>query len=148
MKAAVLQALQRASGYNVRMCSASKILQCQGPMGVQAAHLQDLAAQNQTPTKTVRDMVEKFTSMVGASATYKAATVDRTKLLKLLPKSQDDLPTRTMSDSWDCAVIPLSTNERLREKYVTFNEGVRIGRLLEDLDVFSGAFYAGNYPQL
>ncbi|KAA0200829.1 hypothetical protein HAZT_HAZT000286, partial [Hyalella azteca] len=40
-------------------------------------------------------------------------------------------------DSWDSAVIPLSTNKCLREKYITFNEGVRIGRLLEDLDVFS-----------
>ena len=43
-----------------------------------------------------------------------------------------------LQDSWDSAIIPLGSEERLREKYVSFMGGVRMGRLLEDLDVFAG----------
>lgn len=43
-----------------------------------------------------------------------------------------------LQDSWDAAIIPLGSEKRLREKYVTFMGGVRVGRLLEDLDVFAG----------
>ncbi|XP_018012625.1 acyl-coenzyme A thioesterase 9, mitochondrial-like [Hyalella azteca] len=133
----LFKSFQAALGCTTRGLSVNGFLFPGNHVIIQRSSLGDAAAQNAMPTKTVRDMVDKFTCMVGASSTYSAATVDRTELLKLLPKSQDELPTRTMSDSWDSAVIPLSTNKCLREKYITFNEGVRIGRLLEDLDVFS-----------
>ncbi|KAK8401607.1 hypothetical protein O3P69_001026 [Scylla paramamosain] len=89
-----------------------------------------------TPTQTIRDVISNLTSKVGAARSF-TETVDRSHLLLLLPCSQDELPTRTMKDSWDSAIIPLGSEERLREKYVTFMGGVRVGRLLEDLDVFA-----------
>ncbi|XP_050699607.1 acyl-coenzyme A thioesterase 9, mitochondrial-like isoform X1 [Eriocheir sinensis] len=89
-----------------------------------------------TPTKTVRDIICSLTSKVGAAHSFSEA-VDRSHLLKLLPQSQEELPPRTMKDSWDAAIIPLGSEKRLREKYVTFMGGVRVGRLLEDLDVFA-----------
>lgn len=88
------------------------------------------------PIKTVREVVQNLTNKVGAAKSF-TQVVDRTSLLKLLPASQDELPSRTMKDSWDSAIIPLGTEERLREKYMTFLGGVRVGRLLEDLDVFA-----------
>ncbi|XP_066973612.1 acyl-coenzyme A thioesterase 9, mitochondrial-like isoform X1 [Macrobrachium rosenbergii] len=88
------------------------------------------------PVKTVRDVIENLTEKVGATKSY-TQVVDRTSLLELLPASQDELPPRSMKDSWDSAIIPLGSEERLREKYVTFLGGVRVGRLLEDLDVFA-----------
>ncbi|XP_068219117.1 acyl-coenzyme A thioesterase 9, mitochondrial-like isoform X1 [Palaemon carinicauda] len=88
------------------------------------------------PVKTVKDVIQELTHKVGAAKSY-TQTIDRTSLLELLPASQDELPPRSMKDSWDSAIIPLGSEERLREKYVTFLGGVRIGRLLEDLDVFA-----------
>lgn len=53
------------------------------------------------------------------------------------PKSVKDLPPRTMQDSFTSAVIPLSTDLALRDKYVTFLGSVRLGRLMEDMDLFA-----------
>ena len=55
-----------------------------------------------------------------------------------LPASQDELPSRSMEDSFLWARIPLGTDIKLREKYVNFHNHVRFGRLLEDLDTMSG----------
>ncbi|XP_045623522.1 acyl-coenzyme A thioesterase 9, mitochondrial isoform X1 [Procambarus clarkii] len=110
-------------------------------------HLRSLAApmqkrqlhmtpQEVSPSKTIRDVITDLTHKVGASKSF-SQVVDRTFLLELLPASRDELPVRTMMDSWDSVLIPLGSEERLREKYVTFMGGVRIGRLLEDLDVFA-----------
>ena len=57
-----------------------------------------------------------------------------------LPASQDELPSRSMEDSFLWARIPLGTDIKLREKYVNFHNHVRFGRLLEDLDTMSGIF--------
>ena len=59
------------------------------------------------------------------------------ELMKLLPESQDELPVRKMSDSFDHAIIPLGQDLKLREKYMNPYGGVRVGRLLEDMDVFA-----------
>ncbi len=42
-----------------------------------------------------------------------------------------------MSDSFDQALIPLGSDLRLRDRYITHFGGVRVGRLLEDMDVFA-----------
>ena len=57
--------------------------------------------------------------------------------MKLLPSSQDELPYRKMSDSFDHAIIPLGQDLTLRDKYINPYGGVRMGRLLEDMDVFA-----------
>ncbi|KAK7074699.1 Acyl-coenzyme A thioesterase 9, mitochondrial [Halocaridina rubra] len=94
------------------------------------------SAEDTPPTKTVRDVIQSLTDKVGAAKSF-SQTVDRTALLELLPTSQKELPSRSMKDSWDSAIIPLGSEIRLREKYMTFLGGVRVGRLLEDLDVFA-----------
>lgn len=40
-------------------------------------------------------------------------------------------------DSYASAVIPLGQDPVLREKYMTHQKTVRVGRLMEDLDVFA-----------
>lgn len=61
----------------------------------------------------------------------------REHLLRYQPKSVDELPARTMQDSFTSAVIPLSTDFELQDKYVTFLGSVRLGRLMEDMDQFA-----------
>lgn len=55
-----------------------------------------------------------------------------------LAKSQSDLPSRKLYDSYDEAIIPLSTDLEFREAYHNALHRVRFGRLLEDLDTFAG----------
>jgi acyl-coenzyme A thioesterase 9 len=61
----------------------------------------------------------------------------REELMHILPKSQDELPPRKMLDSYDAALIPLGSDRILRDRYSTIHGGVRIGRLLEDMDIFA-----------
>ncbi|XP_042228447.1 acyl-coenzyme A thioesterase 9, mitochondrial-like isoform X2 [Homarus americanus] len=92
--------------------------------------------QDESSGKTVKEVISSLTHKIGAAKSF-GEVMDRSYLFDLLPASQDELPPRNMMDSWDSAIIPLGSEERLREKYVTFMGGVRIGRLLEDLDVFA-----------
>ena len=57
--------------------------------------------------------------------------------MKMVPKSQEELTPRRMMDSFDQGLIPLGSNNKLRDTYTTFLGGVRIGRLLEDMDMFA-----------
>ena len=61
----------------------------------------------------------------------------REELLKYMPSSQDEIPARRMTDSYDEAIIPLSTDTVLSDKYRTHVGGVRVGRLLEDMGEFT-----------
>ena len=61
----------------------------------------------------------------------------REELLKYMPSSQDEIPVRRMTDSYDEAIIPLSTDTVLSDKYRTHVGGVRVGRLLEDMGEFT-----------
>lgn len=42
-----------------------------------------------------------------------------------------------MQDSFTSAIIPLSSDKVLQDKYVTFLGHVRLGRLMEDMDLFA-----------
>lgn len=75
---------------------------------------------------------------MGIERGYQTLPKSRDHLLKYLPKSQQDLPVRKMSDSFDCAIIPLSTNLELQEKYIAYLGHIRYGRLMEDMDIFAG----------
>ncbi|XP_069687644.1 acyl-coenzyme A thioesterase 9, mitochondrial-like isoform X2 [Periplaneta americana] len=74
---------------------------------------------------------------MGIDRGYSTEHKSREHLLPLLPKSQDELPVRTMKDSFSMAVIPLSRDASLQEKYVSVFGSVRYGRLLEALDMFA-----------
>ncbi|CAL8127184.1 unnamed protein product [Orchesella dallaii] len=58
-------------------------------------------------------------------------------LMKLLPTDNDNLPPRTMKDSFVTAIIPLKSNLMVRERYVNPDGNLRIGRFLEEMDFFS-----------
>lgn len=55
-----------------------------------------------------------------------------------MPNNQGDLTASKMMDSYVECVIPLSSDISLRERYATFHSSLRVGRLLEDLDVLGG----------
>lgn len=42
-----------------------------------------------------------------------------------------------MQDSFTSAIIPLATDLTIRDKYITFLGSVRLGRLMEDMDMFA-----------
>ncbi|XP_042371949.1 acyl-coenzyme A thioesterase 9, mitochondrial-like, partial [Plectropomus leopardus] len=59
---------------------------------------------------------------------------ERVSLSSMLAKSQKDLPAKRMKDSYLEVHLPLGSEPQLREKYLTFHNTVRFGRILEDLD--------------
>ncbi|ELT98028.1 hypothetical protein CAPTEDRAFT_123067 [Capitella teleta] len=54
-----------------------------------------------------------------------------------LAQSQAELPSKSMIDSYEAAVIPLKSDKELRGKYVNSFNLVRYGRIMEDLDTMA-----------
>ncbi|XP_031344032.1 acyl-coenzyme A thioesterase 9, mitochondrial-like isoform X1 [Photinus pyralis] len=88
---------------------------------------------------TIQHLKEELAAWMGVECGYKPLnqTISRTHLLQYLPTKQKELPDRTMSDSFVSALIPLSSDLELQDKYVSFLGHVRVGRLLEDMDIFA-----------
>ncbi|KAK9501646.1 hypothetical protein O3M35_012337 [Rhynocoris fuscipes] len=86
---------------------------------------------------TIDDVKSEVMRKMGVAKGYAPEPPDRSPLLKYLPRSQDDLPVRSMKDSFGTALIPLGTNLDLQMKYTTLMGNVRKGRMLEDLDIFA-----------
>ncbi|KAB0798135.1 hypothetical protein PPYR_09128 [Photinus pyralis] len=61
----------------------------------------------------------------------------RKKLTQFMAKNQKELPIRTIDDSFVYATIPLSSDPQIRIKYTAIMGTIRIGRLLEDMDMFA-----------
>ncbi|XP_010594044.2 acyl-coenzyme A thioesterase 9, mitochondrial isoform X1 [Loxodonta africana] len=79
----------------------------------------------------------KLREIVGASTNWRdhVKAVEERKLLHgFLAKSQEGLPPRRMKDSYTEVLLPLGGQPELREKYLTVQNTVRFGRILEDLD--------------
>lgn len=74
---------------------------------------------------------------MGVSLDYLETPASKAHTAQYLPKNQNELPKRTMNDSFTSALIPLSTDLKLREQYLSFMGHVRYGRLLEDMDIFA-----------
>lgn len=79
----------------------------------------------------------KIVKKLGIQKAYSVLKQSREHLLQYEPKSINELPPRSMQDSFTSAVIPLSTDSKLQDKYVTFLGSVRLGRLMEDMDLFA-----------
>lgn len=62
------------------------------------------------------------------------------KLLEFMPQSQEEIPSRTMKESFVSAYIPLKTDSQLRDRYLAASGQLRVGRLLEDVDIFAGVY--------
>lgn len=83
------------------------------------------------------EVKQQLIKHMGIDRVYKPLQSSRSHLLSLLPTSQAELPPRKMNDSFASAIIPLKDDVSLQEKYVTFKGYVRLGRLLEDMDIFA-----------
>lgn len=85
----------------------------------------------------VSNVRNRLRKIVGASTNWsdhQQAMAERVSLSSMLAKSQSDLPPRSMKDSHLEVHLPLGSQPQLREKYLTFHNSVRFGRILEDLD--------------
>ena len=90
----------------------------------------------QEPSKVIQTL---YKHVVGASKNFDPKFYDwwQEKLLKILPTDQSQLPARRMLDSFDSAIIPVASDLEFREKYLGSSGNIRVGRLLEDMDIFS-----------
>ncbi|XP_070499028.1 acyl-coenzyme A thioesterase 9, mitochondrial-like [Chironomus tepperi] len=86
---------------------------------------------------TMKDVKLKIIEKMGLQFGYNPLQHTREHLVQYTPKSIDELPPRSMQDSFTSAIIPLSTDVKLREKYVGFLGSLRVGRLMEDMDLFA-----------
>ncbi|KAH8263239.1 hypothetical protein KR044_006436, partial [Drosophila immigrans] len=77
----------------------------------------------------------KIQKRMGVKPGYHTIPVCRSGLLKFQPK-REDLPIRRLRDSFTTAVVPISMISK-RERYINHLARVRIGSLVEDLDLFA-----------
>jgi len=89
--------------------------------------------------RTLAEVVSALSGIIGGPSTYDPDLYNkrRQELVDILPARQADLPARRMLDSYDSAIIPIGSDPSLRDRYLTHHGGVRIGRLLEDMDIFA-----------
>ncbi|KAH8306373.1 hypothetical protein KR018_009320, partial [Drosophila ironensis] len=81
----------------------------------------------------VTDIIRKES---GADVGYHTIPKPRDHLLQYQPK-REDLEPRTMRDSHTRAILPLGSSEVIRERYINHLGRVRLGRLMEELDMFA-----------
>ena len=62
---------------------------------------------------------------------------NKTTLTSFLKKDQSELKKHSMKESYAEAIIPLGDRPELRNRYSNFQQAVRFGRLLEDLDTMA-----------
>ncbi|KAM8716337.1 hypothetical protein ACLKA7_003250 [Drosophila subpalustris] len=84
---------------------------------------------------TMEDVVRKIQKRIGLEPGYHLIPKCRSGLLKFQPK-REDLPSRSMKDSFTTAILPLSSISK-REHYVNHMGQVRVGSLMEELDMFA-----------
>uniref|UniRef100_A0A1A9VMC2 HotDog ACOT-type domain-containing protein n=1 Tax=Glossina austeni TaxID=7395 RepID=A0A1A9VMC2_GLOAU len=87
-------------------------------------------------TGTMTEVTTKLMSQLGVDIGYQAEQKKRDHLLKYMPK-REDLPPRSMGESYIMATIPLRTDKAMQEKYVSNVGTVRLGRLIEAMDFFA-----------
>ncbi|XP_016979835.1 acyl-coenzyme A thioesterase 9, mitochondrial-like [Drosophila rhopaloa] len=98
------------------------------------SHIKKSAASNKsfTMAEVKMEMLKRF----GIEPGYTQHPKSRDYLLAYQPKLEE-LPARTMQDSFTSAIIPLSSNPVLQDMYINYTGSVRFGRLLEDMDFFA-----------
>lgn len=86
---------------------------------------------------TMNDVKQVIIKKLGIEVGYTPFVSTREHLTQYAPTSLDQLPPRSMQDSFTSAIIPLTTDKILKDKYVGFMGNVRLGRLMEDMDMFA-----------
>uniref|UniRef100_T1PG11 Thioesterase n=1 Tax=Musca domestica TaxID=7370 RepID=T1PG11_MUSDO len=85
---------------------------------------------------TMAEVKDQIMERLGLEHGYTPIPKHREHLLKYEPKASD-LEPRSMQDSFTSAILPLSTDKTLQDRYVAFLGHVRLGRLMEDMDMFA-----------
>ncbi|ALC45577.1 CG1635, partial [Drosophila busckii] len=101
---------------------------------VPPTHIKQSAVPNESGTMS--QIKQEMMTRLGLEPGYQPLPKSREHLLKFQPKPEE-LPPRAMQDSFTSAIIPLSTDRAKQDKYVTYLGNVRMGRLLEDMDMFA-----------
>lgn len=105
---------------------------------ISTGYLFSTKPQNGSETSgTLSELKMQLAKEMGVNHPFTPVLKTRLSLTEYVPKNQDDLPKRSMQDSYIATVIPLSENVAIQEKYTTFLGSVRLGRLLEDMDIFA-----------
>ena len=78
---------------------------------------------------TMNDVKLKIMDKMGLKPGYNPLSHSREHLVQFTPKSIEELPVRSMQDSFTSAIIPLSTDISLRDKYIGFLGNVRLGNI-------------------
>ena len=138
---ALIRTLRNSNSLISSVCNSISPL-CQVP--IQRRFL--LIPSQQPEQRTLGEVVKALSGIIGGPSTYDPDLYNkmREELVDILPNSQSELPARRMLDSFDSAIIPLGSDYSLRDRYLTHHGGVRIGRLLEDMDIF--AVHLGKVP--
>ncbi|XP_077553547.1 acyl-coenzyme A thioesterase 9, mitochondrial-like [Haemaphysalis longicornis] len=112
---------------SILLCSRRNIITCKEPIR----------------PKTTEEVKKALKSYVGYIGDASAAQFK-------LPKRQDEIPTRTMQDSYDECIIPVKTSRATQKTHLTAHGFVRFGRILEDMDEFAAwlAYRHVLYPKL
>ncbi|EDV92776.1 GH18639 [Drosophila grimshawi] len=84
---------------------------------------------------TMAEVVEKIRKRTDVEIGYHVVPKSREHLLKHQPKPEQ-LPPRSMQDSYTTVKLPLSA-ELISERYINHMGRIRIGRLMEDMDMFA-----------
>lgn len=86
---------------------------------------------------TVLAVFSKIRKRIDIDIRYHVVPKSREHLLQYQPKPEQ-LPTRSLLDSYTSALLPLEENELSRERYINHSGSVRMGRIMEELDLFAG----------
>lgn len=87
-------------------------------------------AQSEAIAGTMNDVKLKIMDKMGLKAGYNPLSHSREHLCAFTPTTVEQLPKRSMRDSFTSAIIPLSTDIALRDKYIGFLGTIRLGKLL------------------
>ncbi|KQS70629.1 uncharacterized protein Dere_GG23601 [Drosophila erecta] len=86
---------------------------------------------------TMADVAKKIREHVGVEGGYHVIPRSREGLLKFQPKL-DELPNRSLVDSHTTAKVLLETDALMRQRFVYGRGMLRMGRIMEELDLLAG----------
>ncbi|CAF0945146.1 unnamed protein product [Brachionus calyciflorus] len=90
-----------------------------------------------TQVPTMHEVRSKLMDLIGYDRTWGDKVIDKTLLVQHVKRDQSLLKRHRMNESFAEAIIPLGDQAELRNRYGNFQQTVRFGRLLEDLDTMA-----------
>ncbi|XP_077480774.1 acyl-coenzyme A thioesterase 9, mitochondrial-like isoform X2 [Stigmatopora argus] len=116
---------------------AQRLMKCLRPSASLTSQRRACVAATEGRAPDMAEVRNRLREIVGASTNWsdhRQAMAERASLSSMLTKSQSELPAKGMKESLLEVHLPLGSQPLLREKYLTFHNTVRFGRILEDLD--------------